>query len=220
MERETILLIHSIIGIIVFTTGLLQLILKKGGKVHITLGQVYLYTWLVLLISGAYLGGLLITIIGIFGFYFALTGSRIGHLKNKSITLFEKFIFSLGGLVAISMLYYAVTLFLKGEKSYSIIFTVFGVLFMFQTAQDITKYILNKPLKRQIYGKSDWYFEHFTRMCISFIAAVTAFTSIQNLFKNNTLNFLMPTVVGIVLINLATKSYKKKMKIGEKNMTE
>lgn len=220
MERDNILLIHSILGVIVFTTGFLQLLLKKGGKIHIILGQVYLYAWLLLLISGAYLGGLLITIIGVFGFYFALTGSRIGHLKNQPITLFEKFIFSLGGLVAISMLYYAVALFLKGEKSYSIIFAVFGGIFMFQTAQDIAKYILGKPLKKQIYGKLDWYFEHFTRMCISFIAAITAFTSIQNLFNNNTINFLMPTVVGIILINLATKSYKRKMKIGEKNKTE
>lgn len=216
MERETILLFHSMLGVIVFTTGLLQIILKKGGATHRIVGQVYLYAWLVLLISGAYLGGLLITIIGVFGFYFALTGSRIGHLKSKEVAIFEKSVFVLGSLVAISMLYYAISLFLKGEKSYSIIFTVFGGLFLFQTAQDISKYMLDKPLKKQIYGKSDWYFEHFTRMCISFIAAVTAFTSIQNLFKNNTLNFLMPTVVGIVLINLATKSYKKKMKIEEK----
>ena len=214
MERDNILLIHSILGVIVFTTGLLQILLKKGGATHRIIGQVYLYAWLVLLISGAYLGGLLITIIGVFGFYFALTGSRIGHLKSQEITLFEKSVFSIGGLVAISMLYYAVTLFLKGEKSYSIIFTVFGGLFLFQTAQDVAKYILDKPLKKQIYGKSDWYFEHFTRMCISFIAAVTAFTSIQNLFQNNTLNFLMPTVVGVILINFATKSYKKKLNVG------
>jgi hypothetical protein len=213
MERDTILLIHSILGVIVFTTGLLQILLTKGGISHRIIGQVYLYAWLVLLISGAYLGGLLITIIGVFGFYFALTGSRIGHLKTKAVTIFEKAIFVLGGLVAISMIYYAITLLLKGEKSYSIIFTVFGGLFLFQTAQDIWKYILEKPLKKQIYGKSEWYFEHFTRMCISFIAAVTAFTSIQNLFKNNTLNFLMPTVVGVILINLATRSYKKKFKI-------
>ena len=213
MERDSILLIHSILGIIVFTTGLLQILLKKGGTTHRVVGQVYLYVWLVLLISGAYLGGLLITIIGVFGFYFALTGSRIGNLKSKEMTIFEKAIFSIGGLVAVSMIYYAITLFLKGEKSYSIIFTVFGGLFLFQTVQDIWKYILNKPLKKQIYGKSDWYFEHITRMSISFIAAVTAFTSIQNLFKNNTLNFLMPTVVGIILINIATKSYRKKLKI-------
>ena len=213
MERDSILLIHSILGIIVFTTGLLQILLKKGGTTHRVVGQVYLYVWLVLLISGAYLGGLLITIIGVFGFYFALTGSRIGNLKSKEMTIFEKAIFSIGGLVAVSMIYYAITLFFKGEKSYSIIFTVFGGLFLFQTVQDIWKYILNKPLKKQIYGKSDWYFEHITRMSISFIAAVTAFTSIQNLFKNNTLNFLMPTVVGIILINIATKSYRKKLKI-------
>ena len=213
MERDTILLIHSILGITVFTTGSLQIILKKGGVSHQLIGKLYLYAWLILLISGAYLGGLLITIIGIFGFYFALTGSRIGRLKIKKMALFEKMIFVMGGLVAISMLYYAITLLLKGEKSYSIIFSVFGGLFLFQTVQDIAKYILNKPLKKQFYGKSDWYFEHFTRMCISFIAAVTAFTSIQNVFKNNTLNFLMPTVVGIILINLATKSYKKKLKI-------
>ncbi len=213
MDRDNILLIHSLLGVIVFTTGLSQILLKKGGTTHRIVGQIYLYAWLVLLISGAYLGGLLITIIGVFGFYFALTGSRIGHLKSNVITIFEKSVFAIGGLVAISMLYYAITLFLKGEKSYSIIFTVFGGLFLFQTAQDIAKYILGKPLKKQIYGKSDWYFEHLTRMCISFIAAVTAFTSIQNLFKNNTLNFLMPTVVGIILINFAKKSYKKKLRI-------
>ena len=177
MTKDNILLIHSILGIIVFTTGLLQILLKKGGTTHKIIGQVYLYAWLVLLISGAYLGGLLITIIGVFGFYFALTGSRIGNLKSKPITLFEKLVFSVGGLVAVSMIYYAITLFLKGEKSYSIIFTVFGGLFLFQTVQDISKYILDKPLKKQIYGKSDWYFEHFTRMCISFIAALYFFSA-------------------------------------------
>lgn len=155
MERDNILLIHSILGLFVFTAGLLQILLKKGGKVHIILGQVYLYSWLLLLITGAYLGGLLITIIGIFGFYFALTGSRIGYLKCKEITLFEKSIFAMGGLVSISMLYYSIMLFLKGDKSFSIIFAVFGGLFLFATTQDIAKYILNKPLQKQIYGKSD-----------------------------------------------------------------
>lgn len=59
--------------------------------------------------------------------------------------------------------------------------------------------------------KLDWYFEHFTIMCISFIASVTAFTLIQDIFGDNTLNFLMPTVIGTVLIVIATKFYKKKL---------
>jgi len=211
MNREIIIHLHSIIGIIVFATGFLQILLKKGGIRHKIIGQVYLYGWLVLLISGAYLGGLLITIIGVFGFYFALTGSRIGHLKNKAITVFENLIFTIGGLLALSMLYYSITLFMKGHQSFAIIFAVFGGIFLFTTVQDISKYIFNKPLKKQIHGKLDWYFEHFTRMCISFIAAVTAFTSIQNVFGDNTLNFIMPTIIGVILIAFATRSYKKKL---------
>lgn len=211
MEKDIILNVHSLIGIIVFVIGLLQILLKKGGKRHKILGQIYLYAWLILLISGAYLGGALITTIGLFGFYFTLTGARIGQLKNNAITLFEKMVFLLGGLIALSMLYYSATLLLKNQSSFGIIFAVFGVIFLFTTVQDIAKYIFERPLTKQVYGKLDWYFEHFTRMCISFIAAVTAFTSIQNVFNNNTLNFLVPTIVGTVLIMLATKFYKKKL---------
>ena len=211
MTHETILLFHSIIGVIIFVTGLLQILLKKGGNAHIIIGKIYLYAWLLLLASGAFLGGLLITIIGIFGFYFALTGARIGHLKNTGITLFEKSVFVLGGLISLSMLYYAIALYLRGDTSFAIIFAVFGGIFLFTTVDDIYKYILEKPLKKQVYGDLDWYFEHLKRMCISFIAAVTAFTSIQNVFNDNTANFLVPTVVGTILISIATKSYKKKL---------
>jgi len=137
MNRELIVHIHSIIGILIFVTGLLQIVLKKSGSVHKTIGKVYVCAWLVLLITGAYLGGLIITTIGIFGFYFALTGSRIGHLKNKPITLFEKAIFIIGGLVALSMLYFSASLYLKGQSSFAIIFAIFGTIFLFTTANDI-----------------------------------------------------------------------------------
>lgn len=211
MEREIVVHIHAILGVIVFVTGILQILLKKGGRIHKIIGQVYLYGWLALLISGAYIGGALITTIGIFGFYFALTGARIGHLKNKAMSLFDKSIFIIGGLVAIAMLYYAITLFLKDQQSFAIIFTVFGSIFLFTTIEDIAKYVLEKPIRKQKYGKLEWYFEHLLRMSISFIAAVTAFTSIQNVFKENTLNFLLPTVIGLIFIKLATNSYKKKL---------
>jgi hypothetical protein len=211
MTKEMILLFHSIIGILIFVTGFLQIVLKKGGKLHRILGQIYLYGWFLLLISGAYLGGLLITIVGVFGFYFALTGARIGNLKNKNIGLLEKMIFILGAIVSILMLYNAINLYLKGEESFAIIFGVFGGIFLFTTIKDVFKYVLNKPLEKQTYGKLDWYFEHFKRMCISFIAAVTAFVSIQDVFKNNTANFLIPTLIGTILIIIATKFYKKKL---------
>ena len=75
------------------------------------------------------------------------------------------------------------------------------------------KYIYNRKTKKRDLGKMDWYFEHFTRMSISFIAAVTAYTSIQNVFNNNTVNFLAPTVIGTVLIVWAKRTYKKKFNL-------
>lgn len=211
MTKETILQIHSIIGVTIFISGFLQIILKKGGKLHRVIGKVYMYSWLILLISGAYLGGLLITIIGVFGYYFALTGARIGRLKNKPIEIFDKSIFVIGGFTAFAMILYAISLFIKNNGSFATILAVFGVIFLFTTIKDIYKYVLKKPLSKEVYGKLDWYFEHLKRMCISFIAAVTAFTSIQNVFKNNTANFLLPTLIGTILIYFAVKWYKKKL---------
>lgn len=211
MTRDTILLIHSVVGILIFITGLLQLILKKGGSIHRAIGQSYLYGWLFLLITGAYLGGLLITIIGIFGFYFTLTGSRLGRLKGKAFEILDKTFIGFSLLIALSMLVYATRLYIKGDHSFSIIFAVFGLIFTFTTTQDIKKYILNKTHKASEYGKMEWYFEHFRRMYISFIAAITAFASIQNIFKNNTLNFLLPALLGAIAIHFTKKSYKKKL---------
>jgi|GEM_PF-628916 len=211
MTRDIILQIHSISGVLIFAIGLLQFILKKGGKIHITLGKIYLYGWLLLLATGAYLGGPLITLIGIFGFYFALTGSRIANFKNNPVGLFNKIIIVAGALVMVAILYYGVKLLISGDSSFGIIFLVFGLLFLLTTQKDIRKYLGIGPKVVSKYGKLDWYFEHFNRMSISFIAAVTAFTSIQNVFNNNVLNFILPTVIGVVLISIVVKRMSKKM---------
>jgi MFS family permease len=206
--------VHGISGFIVFGTALLQFVLKKGGRTHRLIGKIYGYTWIVLLTTGAYLGSFLITIIGIFGFYFALTGWRIGRLKNKPLQLFDKIVFYGGAGISIYMLYTSARLLLNNNLSFGIIFAVFGLLFLFSSVQDITKYIYQRPIRKQAFGRKDWYFEHFTRMSISFIAAVTAFASIHNVFQNNTLNFLLPTLIGVVAIRLYKRREMKKLSAG------
>jgi hypothetical protein len=213
MDRELAVNIHAVSGAIVFIIGLLQIILKKGGKIHQILGKTYLVSWLVLLVTGAYIGSLFIMMLGIFGFYYALTGTRISRLKNEPVQLFDKVIMIIGVATSVYMLYAAVRLYLNGNTSFAIIFTVFGLIFLNSTIQDILKYIYGRKSKKEDLGKMDWYFEHFIRMSISFIAAVTAFTSVQNVFQENTLNFLLPTVIGTGLIVWAKKSYKKKFNL-------
>ncbi|MDE0770737.1 MAG: hypothetical protein OSB25_00860 [Salibacteraceae bacterium] len=42
-------------------TGLIQYILKKGGKRDRSIGKIYFLTWFILVINGAAIGGVMIT---------------------------------------------------------------------------------------------------------------------------------------------------------------
>ena len=77
MSHAQVVFVHSIFGALVFVIALLQLILKRGGKLHRMLGRTYFFSWLGLLLTGVYIGGLLFIILGIFGFYYVLTGVRL-----------------------------------------------------------------------------------------------------------------------------------------------
>jgi hypothetical protein len=53
-------------------------------------------------------------------------------------------------------------------------------------------------------------------MIVSFIAAMTAFSSIQGVFgEGSILNWLLPTFIGTTCIFLTVRHYKKKMKIAD-----
>ena len=85
--------IHAYSGMIVFVVGILQILLKKGGKLHRKLGQVYFWSWIPLIITGAIIGSLLITFFGLLGFYMVYTGYRFGRQKSMEIKLFDKITF-------------------------------------------------------------------------------------------------------------------------------
>lgn len=213
MTRETILFIHPIVGFFIFFTGLLQIFLPKGTTFHKWVGKIYLVAWLLLLLTGGYLGGMIMTIIGLFGFYYSLTGSIVVRLKNRLPNTAEKSVFIAGGVVAAAMFLYSFVLLWLKDYSFAAVFFGFGILFVRSATQDITKYVLAKPIKKQIYGNLDWYFEHFIRMFISLIPALTAFASIRGLFKEMALNFLIPTGFGIIMIKVAQIFYMKKFNI-------
>ncbi len=212
MPHHQVVFVHSILGILVFISGLLQFILKRGGKTHRILGRVYLFSWIGLLVSGAYIGGLLFTIIGIFGFYYVLTGVRFAMLKGASVELFDKGVMILGGLFALSLLGYAAKILMSANQNFGIIALVFGLLFGMSTSQDIAKYIFNKPLNKKDFGQMNWFFEHSGRMIVSFIAALSAFASIQNVFGNTTVNFLAPILLGVAYMIYTEKKYVKEFK--------
>ncbi len=214
--HDQVLLVHAILGGIIFIIGLLQFVLKRGGKLHRVFGRIYFYSWIGLLLTGAYLAELLITIIGIFGFYYVLTGTRFAMRKDKPVQLFDKGVMLAGGLFSLSLLGYAAKILTSNNQSFGIIALVFGLLFGMSASQDISKYIFGKPLQKKDFGKMNWFFEHSNRMIISYIAAVSAFASIQNIFGNTTINFLAPVVLGTVYMFYTEKKNMKEFGLKKK----
>ena len=173
--------LHGIAGYLIFITGLLQYLLKKGGRRHRIIGKIYFFTWFILVISGAAIGGVMITFLGLFGLYYAVTGIRFAMVKSQPSTLLDKVITALGFICSLGILFFAGWFYTKGNINFAVIFLVFGLLFGVNSFKDVKTLFfgVNKhPLAKH---KMYWFFEHYTRFTISFIAALTAFSSIQNI---------------------------------------
>ncbi|MDE0770736.1 MAG: hypothetical protein OSB25_00855 [Salibacteraceae bacterium] len=58
-----------------------------------------------------------------------------------------------------------------------------------------------------------WFFEHYNRFTILFIAALTAFIAIQNITTIVIFNWMLPTVLGTAYLIYVGKKYRKQFRI-------
>lgn len=207
---DVIRYIHISSGITIAVTGLLQILLKKGGRLHRIIGTVYFLAWPLVVVTGGLLGSFLITLLGGMGWYMAYMGYRFGRLHSSQLLVVDKIIIASSLLVSIGILGYGVYLLVKGATAFGIISSFFGVIFSILGIQDINGYIRGKNNRRLSGHPMEWLFEHYGRMYISYIAAMTAFTVIQNPFPIVLLNWITPTFVGTALIILTGRFYRKK----------
>ncbi len=205
--------IHIVCGIAVGITGLLQILLRKGGKLHRITGRIYLWAWLPLVVTGGIIGSTLILLFGLFGYYMVLTGYGMARSRSGVLDGWFKVVIVLGTILGAVLAVWAMMLLVTGNINFGIIALVFGLLFFLTASKDMRRYILGAH-RGQLHGhKMEWFFEHFIRMYISLIAATTAFSAIQELSSEPLVNWLAPTVIGTLLIILAQKKYGRKFKI-------
>lgn len=210
---EIIKVIHSVSGMLVGITGLLQILFKKGGKQHRNIGRVYFIAWIFIILTGGYLGSLLITFFGILGFYMAFTGFRLGHNKCIEMKVIDSAAIWLAMMFSLATAAWGILLLIKGNSIFGIIAVFFGIIFMIISRQDYLKFIKRKSAGRLSGHRLEWMFEHYSRMYISYIAALTAFTVIQEIFVWEILNWVAPTFIGTALIILSNRYYYKRYKI-------
>jgi hypothetical protein len=212
---ETLKIIHAIAGTIVGIVGLVQILLKKNGPIHRYLGIAYVIAWFFILLTGAFIGGAIITMIGALGFYMVLSGYRFAKRKKIEIDLFDKIIMALGCVVAIYALGWGVYMYFVQKYDFGIVVMFLGGIFTLALVKDVRHFWLQTATSKLTGHKTHWIFEHYGRMYVSYIAALTAFSAIQQMFDfiHPLASWILPTFIGTGLIILTNQFYYKKFNI-------
>ncbi len=216
MAEQFFLKSHALAGFLTLLFGTLNLINKKGAKLHKRIGIAYMLCmgWIfvsALLVIAFYRFNFFLLVIAVFSFYLCFSGYRV--LKRKKAGK-EKLIdwiaaiFTL--LFGVYLLGMAAYLLVKGNVLFGTISVVFGFGTCRTAWNDIKIFRTNKFDEKQW-----WWYHHMQAMCASLIAAVTAFL-VQNGgkffpdFEQPWIFWLLPTVLAAPLLTVWIRKYKSK----------
>lgn len=206
-------IIHIIAGATALSTGLVAMLTRKGGKAHRFNGKLYFWSMGIIFVSSIYMAlykeMIFFVLIAFFSFQAAFNGYRVLYLKKlpqgqKAATL-DYIGLIVGALAAIFMLFLGIINAIHDNTS-GIVLLVFGVLYTLGVWNEYRKF-KNPPTEKLF-----WYYKHIGQMGGAYIATVTAFL-VNNYslfpFFPPLLLWLLPTVVGVAIITVVIKKYKK-----------
>ena len=225
---KALLATHIFSGITSIILFWIPIFLKKGRRNHILIGKIYVFLMWIVVISAGLLS-IKNIIIGEFimaaflGFLALITANPLWYgiaiLKNKKglSASYRKKHMAFNALITLAgVLLFAYGIYLKGQNA-GVLMLIFGILGM-STGRDVLASYQEKN------ENSSWIEEHISGMLVSGIAGYTAFAVFggrsffsEYLFDNwSIVPWVMPTVVGIVIIRYYKSSYLNKKGITPK----
>ena len=209
------LALHIFFGSIGLFSGSLNLFLKKGGKRHLRVGRIFVFsmiaTSIFVLILSILKFNFFLLIIGIFTIYLVGTGQRYLFLKKLNQDEKPKLIdwILTGGMGVVGIVFMGWGIFLLfNEKSMGWALLLFGLIGLLSVRKDIENYS-GKSKKRQY-----WLRAHIARIVGAYIASMTAFLVVnQSFFPNfipEVIYWILPTFVLTPLIVYWIRKFAKK----------
>jgi uncharacterized membrane protein len=209
------LALHIFFGSIGLFSGSLNLFLKKGGKRHLRVGRIFVFSMIATSIFALILSILkfnfFLLIIGIFTIYLVGTGQRYLFLKKLNQDEKPKLIdwILTGGMGVVGIVFMGWGIFLLfNEKSMGWALLLFGLIGLLSVRKDIENYS-GKSKKRQY-----WLRAHIARIVGAYIASMTAFLVVnQSFFPNfipEVIYWILPTFVLTPLIVYWIRKFAKK----------
>ena len=208
---KVFLFIHIISGTVGLLSGTLNMINKKGNKLHKQIGQIFFYGMLINGISALVVAGIhfnvFLFIVGIFSIYMLSTAQRFLFLREIYTGQKPK---NGDWIVTYSMLLFGLCFMIYGgtlvafSKNFGIVLLVFGIISLLMVKQDIAIY------RGNIKNTNYWLLIHISRMIGTYIASITAFLVVNNTILPGLVVWLAPTVLLTPLIFYWINKYKVK----------
>jgi len=214
MYLRVILMIHIACGVTAFVCAPVALATVKGGPAHRRWGKIYFWAMAGVAATAMVLSVMLpiifLALVAVFSFYAAYTAYRVLYLKKLATgeTKPRWFDWAAGGVTFVASLALALLGALRPAlvQNMGIVSIVFGLLGMRLGYGTLRMYW--KPPTEKMF----WWYQHMGGMIGSYIAAMTAFSSVNlgQFFGNAWWVWLWPTMIGVPVIFFWTAKYKKK----------
>jgi uncharacterized membrane protein len=210
------LVLHIIGGTLGIASGTINIVRKKGDKLHKNVGKIFLYSMLTAGFSSLILAIMhpnnFLFIIGIFTVFLVGTGRR--YLSLKGLASGQK-PHLVDWLLTIMMLIFGIffmgfgLFFLIKNELFGIVYIVFGVAGLRYVLKDFNYYRGQK-----ITTKNYWLIEHIGRTMAGYAASLTALLVVNSAYLSfipNVLLWLLPTIVLVPLIVFWSRKYVVKI---------
>lgn len=207
-----LLILHIAAGATGLLTGTINLILRKGDKIHARWGRVFFYALMVAGFSGIGMSlihpNYFLTIVGIFTVYMVGTGFRYIRLRlagvdndPKPLDWMMTYSMALAGVLFLAL---GINALIQGI-TFGIVYIVFGTISLLFVRTDIKNY------RGKAKARNYWLLAHLQRMTGAYIAALTAFLVVNaNLlfaFVPGFVYWLLPTAILTPLIIRWSRKY-------------
>lgn len=213
---RVMLWIHIAGGTSALITGLGAMLTKKGSPVHKRFGKIYFLS-----MTAVFVGALATAIghhkdfllmVAFFSYYMTVRGYRILYMKKLNLgqkpTWMDWMITGVSGAFILFLLGWGVVALINGYGM-GIVGIVFGIIGSSFLIRDIRNFI-TPPSE-----KMHWWYGHIASMGGSYISAVTAFVVVNiQIGQFNWLLWILPGMIGGVLIGRTIRFYKKQFAAG------
>ncbi|NTS39598.1 hypothetical protein HRG84_01670 [Flavisolibacter sp. BT320] len=207
----TVLLIfHVLAGFVALIAGGIASATKKGGSGHRRSGKWYFWG-----MTGVFVTAVAVSIlkslaflfmIGFFSYYFVVRGYRILYLKklgkSQKATSLDWAITAVAMLFGLGLVTWAYLQFRSGSSFWPVPL-VFGLVSSGFALADIRLFVKGPATKLH------WITGHITSMGAGYIATWTAFIVTNVTFLPPVLVWLLPSLIGSILIAQSTRRYTK-----------